>query len=352
MAPGGLAGVRWDLIEVAVGTVQMFRAGAELVKLPENAGVVGRSAGVGACRAGDMLVVTPMFDRIAPGPPEARDGRRRTDRPTGLDERCILPSKPKRNMMDHALLVLGSCSGEPSRRKTQVPVQNYGVVVGSYNRLDRGGVHQGHWYHGYLYLNLPEDTTNVGALDVYAASNVGVQYRLLYDLDPDLFSLIAGLAPGRHAAASGPVEGPSSGAIDYVRSKLLKPHIGCLLSLFEPILAAVAAFVFALAESAGWQTSDGDNALIALEAELPQAERIWMFGSLFETGPNGPGVHDVHYNQGDPVTSPDGSHHQNGDGVWQDGGVLWRRTDGRLMAWLVKFSSQTLKTNDQTGLPI
>ena len=209
-----------------------------------------------------------------------------------------------------------------------MPLANYGVVVGSFNRFERGGIHQGRWFHGYLYVNLPAGTVNVGALDVYAAAGVGVQYSLLRHLDADLFSTAGSLGPGRYPLGRGPVDGPGSGALDYARS---------------PFLRAL--------DRASWHTSDGENALTVLEAALPGAQRIWMFGSLFETGPRGPGVHDVHCNQGDPVTSPDGSHHQGDDGVWQDGGVVWRDAQGDFSAWLVKFSSQTLHTDDHTGLP-
>jgi hypothetical protein len=209
-----------------------------------------------------------------------------------------------------------------------MPIDSYGVVVGSFKRFERGGIHEGQWYHGYLYVNLAGGIVNVGALDVYAAAGVGVQYQLLTALDPTRFGLAGALAPGRHPVATGPSGGPSSGALDYVRA---------------PFLAGLA--------TGRWLTSDGDNALSALEAVVADAERVWMFGSLFETGPRGPGVHDVHCNQGDPPVAPDGSHHQADDGVWQDGGVVFQRADGTLDAWLVKFSSQSLHTDDQTGLP-
>ncbi|MFN2607296.1 MAG: DUF2278 family protein [Acidimicrobiales bacterium] len=208
-----------------------------------------------------------------------------------------------------------------------MPLDGYGVVVGSFNRFERGGVHQGRWFHGYLYVDLP-DAVDVGALDVFAAAGVGVQYRLVGPVDTGAFAVAGALGPGRHPLATGPEDGPASGALDYVRS---------------PVLGSPAADA--------WRTSDGTNALTALEGALAGADRIWMFGSLFLTGPRGPGVHDVHCNQGDPPTSPDGSSHQADDGVWQDGAVVWRRPDGELMAWLVKFSSQTLDTDDRTGLP-
>jgi hypothetical protein len=209
-----------------------------------------------------------------------------------------------------------------------MPLADYGVVVGTFARFERGGVHQGRWFHGYLYVTLPGHVLNVGALDVYAAAGVGVQYQLVDDLDPALLGPAGALPPGRHKLATGPSGGPRSGALDYVRSPLLR----------------------ALATN-DWLTSDGSNALAALEAVVAHAREVWVFGAMFQTGPRGPGVHDVHYNQGDPPTAPDGSHHQPDDGVWQDGGVVWRGADGGLSAWAVKFTGQSLHTDDHTGLP-
>ena len=57
-------------------------------------------------------------------------------------------------------------------------------------------------------------------------------------------------------------------------------------------------------------------------------------------------VHDVHFNQGDPL-----GQFQYLDGIWQDGGVLIERPSGEIVAFLVKFQTQSLHTNSQ-GLPI
>ncbi|HZU33469.1 MAG TPA: DUF2278 family protein, partial [Candidatus Angelobacter sp.] len=60
----------------------------------------------------------------------------------------------------------------------------------------------------------------------------------------------------------------------------------------------------------------------------------------------GLGVHDIHCNQGDPP-----GEFRPLDGIWQDGCVFAIKTDGTLSAYLGKFSTQSLNTNDQ-GIPI
>jgi hypothetical protein len=232
-----------------------------------------------------------------------------------------------------------------------MPVSNYGVVIGTFDHFDRAQPVNGRWYHGHLFVSTPAGPYS-SALDVYAQNGVGVQYRPLHLLDPAAFANIRSLPPGHHALDSGQARGPTGGGLDYVRDPRLTSKRGCLGLLPDPILSMLEFFLIELVEAGqGWITSDGGNALDALEPRLPGSERVYIFGAYYEMGPNGAGVHDVHMNQGDPPTSPDGSHHQTDDGVWQDGAVLIDYPDGSMYGWLVKFASQSLTTNDTTGLP-
>lgn len=76
-------------------------------------------------------------------------------------------------------------------------------------------------------------------------------------------------------------------------------------------------------------------------------QTVSLFGAPFPFPYSGrpQGLHDVHCNQGDPPGP-----FQHLDGIWQDGGVIVRYTDGHLEGFFVKFETQTLNTNDQ-GLP-
>jgi uncharacterized protein YukJ len=71
--------------------------------------------------------------------------------------------------------------------------------------------------------------------------------------------------------------------------------------------------------------------------------RVFVFGAPDSSDLS---VHDVHLNQGDPL-----GQFQHLDGAWQDGGVLIERPSGEIVAFLVKFQTQSLHTNSQ-GLPI
>jgi uncharacterized protein YukJ len=92
-----------------------------------------------------------------------------------------------------------------------------------------------------------------------------------------------------------------------------------------------------------WILSTGDNALNALETQIIGSSRVFLFGAPYT---NGRGVHDIHLNQGDPVGP-----FRRLDGIWQDGGTIIQRPDGRLVAFLTKFATQSLHT-DNNGWPI
>jgi hypothetical protein len=153
------------------------------------------------------------------------------------------------------------------------------------------------------------------AVDVSTPSGVPVQYREVRDVDKQLFATTAALPDGWHLLAST----PSSGALDYLRSPLLRsPRFG-------------------------WVESTADNALDLLEQRLTGSQRVSVYGAPYNIGL---GVHDIHYNQGDPP-----GEFQHLDGIWQDGGTIIEQADGELTAFLTKFKPQLLTTDDN-GLPL
>ena len=87
------------------------------------------------------------------------------------------------------------------------------------------------------------------------------------------------------------------------------------------------------------------------DKHLTRGARVYAFGEpwgpdrdrdpFFEF-PNGRGIHDVHQNQGNI------RRYQRDDGVWQDGGLLVER-DGAWTAILLRFQSQSWRTDDATG---
>jgi hypothetical protein len=200
----------------------------------------------------------------------------------------------------------------------------YGVVTGTFASFTREDPSDfGHWYHGKLRVDTPAGPYEA-ALDVDTPSGVGVSYRVVTDLSVTDLPVIASLSSGFHALASD----PSSGALDYVRSPLLRDG-----SMLDPPSC----------RSFPWVASDGDNALDVLEPLVRGAARIHVFGEPYTTGL---GVHNAHCNQGDPPGP-----HQGEDGIWQDGAVLTQTSGGAVTIWQVRFNTQSLHTDDH-GLPV
>jgi hypothetical protein len=238
----------------------------------------------------------------------------------------------------------------------------YGVAIGTFASFTREDPsHFGHWYHGKLRIDTPAGQYEA-ALDVDTPSGVGVSYRVVTDLTTSSFPTITAYAEGFHALTST----SSSGALDYVRSPQLRDgwvvqwvrrRVGAFSSRLrsdEPwgpswldwVLGRFwqwLPWVRLRRRSFPWVASDGDNALDVLEPLVQNAERIYIFGEPYTTGL---GVHNVHYNQGDPSGD-----HQDEDGIWQDGLVLTQDSDGAITAWQVKFNTQSLHTDDG-GLPV
>lgn len=220
-----------------------------------------------------------------------------------------------------------------------MPVENYGVLIGPFVRYYRDPPNQeGKYLHGHVVVR-------AGNLDIdcavdcnHATSNV--RYLHLKGLDPALLGPVDGMTDGYHPLA----RTPASGALDYARNPLITRPLGCL--------SVVIGFLNAVlhTDRPVWTTNKGDAAIVALESmvESEPVAKALVFGARWNnTSQNPPwGMHDIHCNQGDPPGP-----YQHLDGVWQDGGVLVRRPDGTYEAFLVMFITQTLNTDDVTGLP-
>ncbi len=217
-----------------------------------------------------------------------------------------------------------------------MPLPSYGVLIGTLNHFSREDPdNYGSWYHGKLYVDVGSSHYEC-AIDVSTPSAAKVQYRVVHNLESKMFAPVSSLGPGWHALASA----PTSGALDYIRSLLLHHFVGCMTIIYAPWVAAVNAFLRRIFES--WTDSTGDNALDLLDSLLTVGGNVYLFGAPYTSGL---GVHDIHMNQGDPP-----GQFQHLDGIWQDGGTIIERPDGELVAFLTKFSTQSLNTDDH-GLP-
>jgi hypothetical protein len=208
----------------------------------------------------------------------------------------------------------------------------YGVLVGTianYYRDDPDAA--GRYYHGNLIVAAQGHEYRC-AIDVDShQSNTGVEWRTV-PLRPDELGGLLGLTAGYHALASN----ASSGAIDYVRSPMLRWRLGCLA-----LLAAILRRKFHVSEV--WKRGTSVAALADLEPLIATTRsggrKVLVFGEPFTTGF---GMHNIHQNQGDPLGSPWAGE----NAIWQDGCTILQQADDAWVAFLNKFTSQSYATDD------
>src|SRR3954452_9075016 len=197
-----------------------------------------------------------------------------------------------------------------------MPLDNYGVVIGDFDHFTRyHSDNFGKFFHGHIFVRAPN--TSGGATVLFECAvdvnkpQGNIEYFHVPRLDPDRFLVVPFLPDGQHFLASV----PNSGSLDYVRNPLISIPAGCL-SIFY-----LLARGFLKSNHQIWKTNVGQEALDHLEVMVLAKDlaKVFVFGARFDNpGQNPPqGMHDIHYNQGDPLGP-----FRHLDAIWQDGGVI------------------------------
>ena len=213
-------------------------------------------------------------------------------------------------------------------------LNRYGVLVGTLVSHHRDPPDaQGRWFHVNLVVRASEQTYRC-AVDVDSKqSAVGVEWKTVALSGADLGPVDA-LADGYHDLAMS----PTSGAVDFVRSRWLRPS-GCVFAVMPDALARLLLALLGQ-RVPRWTKGSNLDAATAFEPLLAANPRVLVFGEPFTTGL---GMHNIHQNQGDPA----GSQWWEENGIWQDGLTMVRRSDGTVRAFLSKFTSQSYVTDSQ-----
>jgi hypothetical protein len=219
-----------------------------------------------------------------------------------------------------------------------MPLDRYGVLSGqlvSHHRDEPDN--QGRWFHVNLAVRAGQADYRC-AIDVDShASNTGVEWRVI-PIEARAIAALTALAPGYHDLP----HTPTSGALDYVRSPWLRARVGCVfVTMPDPVVQFLLGLLGAIINA--WQRGDHLQASTALEGILHPGRRVLVWGEPFTSGL---GMHNVHQNQGDPA----GSRWWGDNGIWQDGGTVAEQPDGRWVAFISKFTSQSYRT-DANGHP-
>ncbi len=214
-------------------------------------------------------------------------------------------------------------------------LDNYGVLVGTLvsHHRDRPDA-QGRWFHVNLRISANGQTYQC-AVDVDSKqSATGVEWKVVTLSGADL-GPVDTLGEGYTELA----RTPTSGAVDFVRSRWLRPSPGCVFALMPDALTSRLLALLGR-RIPPWTKGSNLEAAAALEPLLAGNPTILVFGEPFDQGL---GMHNIHQNQGDPA----GSQWWPENAIWQDGLTMVRRSDGTLRAFLSKFTSQAYVTDNE-----
>lgn len=208
----------------------------------------------------------------------------------------------------------------------------YGLVIGQKADYYRDPPDDyGRYYHGNLFVRTPAGDYRC-AIDVDPKFMPdGIQWRVV-NIRPTDFAAIKALSDGWHSLPST----SSSGALDYIRSRVLHPPIIFWNVRYDSCLSRLLEFI---RWNPPWKSGTGFQALTDLETVIAQGVRFYVFGEPFSSGL---GVHNIHQNQGDPV----GGGHDAENAIWQDGGTIVETAAGKFIGFLNKFKTQSFKTDD------
>jgi hypothetical protein len=224
-------------------------------------------------------------------------------------------------------------------------LSSYCVVKGDFDHFTRDPPdHFGNFLHGHVFVRAPDETGTVRVFDCACDVNTpsgSIDYFHAPSLDADKFLVVPNLPDGRHDLPTGhDANAPTGGALDFIRNPLISLPLGLTASVLH-------FFGLARQNNQAWTQNNGEEALNVLEPMVKAAgvAKIYVFGARFVHEPP-VGLHDIHYNQGDPPGV-----HQHDDGIWQDGGVIVRHGDGHYEGFFVRFNTQVMTTDDN-GLPL
>lgn len=216
-----------------------------------------------------------------------------------------------------------------------MPLKNYAVLKGRpiNNRFATGANPH------YQVLVSENGTLHRIAINVRSQDGSEVQFLVRSRFEHPITDLLAELPEGLHATPSQ----PGGVALDFIRANLMQPWelVPLPLSASGPdndLNEKIDVYVQRA-------MSDEESAIYAFgETWGPENDKADKY---FGFKP-GRGIHDIHFNQGNPPGPFAAS-----NGPWQDGGLIFQfRGEGLWVAIFLKFQSQAWHSHDGDGDPI
>jgi uncharacterized protein YukJ len=198
-----------------------------------------------------------------------------------------------------------------------MPITNYSVLAGD---PVSGKVVTGASTHYQITMNGAGGPFTV-AVNIQSVDGSEVLYAIKEDFTPPDESALAALSLGMHSLASA----PGGLALDFVRSTVDgEPMISKAEMTLLPKLGAKGAKGQKAATPEAQMIQQArakalQNAVITL-LDMTIADKdgvIYAFGSAYADSGKIDGIHDIHMNQGNPLTN-----HGGDNGIWQDGALF------------------------------
>lgn len=223
----------------------------------------------------------------------------------------------------------------------------YGVLIGTIaSHYIEPPDAEGNWPHYVINVDTPNGLYEC-VINLKSRSAAKIEYRDFRDVNRTYFDDILSKPDGLHLLAST----PTSGALDVIRHPGLQdpvcrvwPWRWCWCWPFSK--HKCFPFWRKRCKCTRWWLESGTDVIQLMEYYLLNVSRIYIFGEPYNSGQ---GMHNIHMNQGDPISSSFAAE----NAIWQDGGTILEYNDPqpRLSVFLTKFDTQSLNTNSQ-GQPV
>ena len=201
-------------------------------------------------------------------------------------------------------------------REDSVPIANYSILSG---RPTAGKVVSGASAHYDISVDTESGSLSV-AVNIESVDGSEVLYVIKPGFTPPdpagLQALMDGITPIPSQ--------PGGLALDFIRSTVNgTPLVTRADMTLLPVASSSERFLAEALEKDRKERQGGthtlQNAVVELlnQAVMDAGSKLYAFGSAFSDGGKQDGVHDIHMNQGNPL-----SNHGADNGTWQDGAIF------------------------------
>ncbi|HEY6537244.1 MAG TPA: YukJ family protein [Candidatus Nitrosocosmicus sp.] len=205
-----------------------------------------------------------------------------------------------------------------------MPIPRYSVLKGKVT----GSTFIENHGHDHFIINIQVSENQYKAfVNVLSYDGSNLEYLHNSNWTDPFKNKLAELEPGSHELQ----RQPDGMALDYIRSNIV--DITAFTNIQQGISRSESDLTNLLKDHVERAQSNDDSV-------------VYVFGSAFkDNNETDLGIHDVHMNQGNPESGG----FEKDNGVYQDGALFFQFSNDEWVALFLKFRTQAINTDDQTG---